>query len=218
MATTFADLITVVIADDHPIVRAGLKSMIEDARDIRVIGEAGDGEEALALILELKPHVAVLDIELPQMNGLDVLRAVRAREIPALCIILTLFDDKEMFNRAVDLGAAGYILKESAPADIVRGIRRVAEGDLFLGASSSAHSSTATAGRGNAVVAIERLTTAERHILRMIADDRSTKEIATELRISKRTVDHHRANICSKLGINGNFALIRFAVEHQRIC
>jgi DNA-binding NarL/FixJ family response regulator len=209
------ELIRVLIADDHPIVRAGLRMMIDRADDIRIVAEAGDGIEALDAIVRYDPTVAVLDIEMPGMSGLDVMREIGTRSLPTIPIVLTLFDDRDIFHRAIELGAMGYILKDSAPHDIVRGIRRVASGDHFLGALGDGRSGTKVSPRSAQLLAVESLTAAEHRVLRMIGDDMSTKEIADALGISPRTVESHRASICSKLGVSGSFALIRFAIEHR---
>ncbi len=207
--------ITVLIADDHPIVRAGLRMMIERADDIRIVAETGDGKAALDAIQQHTPSVAVLDIEMPLMTGLDVLREMQKKSLSTLPIILTLYDDSDIFHRAIDLGAMGYIIKDSAPHDIVRGIRRVASGDHFLGALGSSGTDRKLNPRSGQLLAVESLTAAERRVLHLISENKSTKEIAEELFISPRTVDSHRANICSKLGVSGSFALIRFAIEHR---
>ena len=209
------DIITVLIADDHPIVRAGLRGMIDRADDIRVVGEAGDGFEALEAIERQAPAVSVLDIEMPRMTGLEVLREIGARSLPTVPIVLTLFDDRDLFNRAIALGAMGYILKDSAPQDVVRGIRRVAAGDPFLGALGDGREKRKVNPRSGRLLALETLTATEKRVLRMIGDDNSTREIAAELGISPRTVESHRASMCSKLGLSGSFALIRFAVEYN---
>lgn len=206
--------ISVVIADDHPIVRAGLRMMIDKAEDIRICGEAGDGEEALNMIEAQHPDVAVLDIEMPKHTGLDVLRELRHRAIDTRGIMLTLYDDRDIFQRAIDLGAMGYILKDSAPQDIVTGIRRVAGGDHYVGALAAVIGRNINL-RSGALLAVESLTPAERNVLRLIAENKSTREIADALFVSPRTVDSHRASICSKLGVSGSFALIRFAIEHR---
>jgi DNA-binding NarL/FixJ family response regulator len=209
--------ITVLIVDDHPVVRAGLRMMIERAADLFVVGEAADGLEALEAMERLRPLVTVLDIEMPGMNGLDVLREIRKRGIETLPIILTLYDDRDVFDRAIELGARGYIIKDSSQDDIVRGIRRVASGDCFMGAISPLEASPMLKPRSEQLLALESLTPTERRVLRHVAEDRSSQEIADAFFLSPRTVDHHRENISSKLGLSGKFALIRFAVEHRRL-
>ncbi|MBE0643179.1 MAG: response regulator transcription factor [Bacteroidetes bacterium] len=206
--------ISVVIADDHPIVRAGLRLMIDKAADIRILGEAGDGEEALEMIEAQRPDVALLDIEMPKNTGLDVLRDLQCRAIRTSAIMLTLHDDRDIFHRAIELGAMGYILKDSAPQDIVTGIRRVAGGDHYVGGLPGTNGRRVNPRSGE-LLAVESLTPAERRVLGLIAENRSTREIAEALFVSPRTIDTHRASVCSKLGVSGSFALIRFAIEHR---
>jgi DNA-binding NarL/FixJ family response regulator len=208
--------ITVLIADDHPIVRAGLRMMIDRADDIRIVAEAGDGRTALEAIEQKTPSVSVLDIEMPNLTGLDVLSEIRKKSLDTRAIVLTLHDDRDIFQRAIELGAVGYIVKDSAPHDIVRGIRRVAGGEHFMGSLSAENAKRKFDPHSGELLAVSSLTAAERRVLQMIADNKSTKEIAEENYISPRTVDSHRSNICSKLGISGSFALIRFAIEHRR--
>ena len=207
-------VISVLIADDHPVVRAGLRMLIEKADDIAVVAEAGDGQSALDTIAELDPDVSILDIEMPLMTGLEVMRELRKRGLRTASIVLTLFDDQEFFEQAIALGARGYILKDSAPGDIVRGIRAVAAGEQFLG-TLAGNAGEKVKLRRDEVAALNSLTAAERRVLRLIADNNSTKDIAADLGISPRTVDHHRASICSKLGVSGTFALIRYALEKR---
>lgn len=206
--------ISVVIADDHPIVRAGLRLMIDKASDIHICAEAGDGTEALKAIEAHGPDVAVLDIEMPKHTGLDVLRELRRLGLDTRGIVLTLHDDRDIFHRAMELGAMGYILKDSAPQDIVTGIRRVAGGDHYVGALATTNGRTPNPRSGE-LLAVETLTAAERRVLGLIAENKSTREIADTLFVSPRTIDSHRASICSKLGVSGSFALIRFAIEHR---
>ena len=131
------DLITLVIADDHPIILKGLREVIEEDPGIRILGEANDGRAAYALIEQLRPTVAVLDIEMPELSGLEVVRLIGEHELPVLVIILTMYDDEAIFSRALDLGVRGYILKDSASMDIVRGIRQVAGNEYYISPSLS---------------------------------------------------------------------------------
>ena len=207
--------ITVIVADDHPIVRAGLRMMIEKADDIRILAEAGDGHQAITAIEQYAPAVSVLDIEMPRMTGLEVMREIERRGLQTSPIVLTLHDDRDIFHRAIELGAMGYIIKDTAPSDIVRAIRRVAAGDPYVGELGESAQGQKVNPRSGQLLAMESLTAAERRVLQMISENNSTKEIAEALFISPRTVDSHRASICSKLGVSGSFALIRFAIEHR---
>jgi DNA-binding NarL/FixJ family response regulator len=208
--------ITVVVADDHPIVRDGLRMMIERFVTMQLVAEAGDGQEALDAIVEHEPDIALLDIEMPSLTGLDVLREIRARKIRTRCIVLTLYDDRAVFQHAVQHGAMGFMLKDSAPKDILRGICRVASGEFHLGVPTSTSSRDAVDSRSGELLAVAALTPTERRVLHLIAENKSTRDIAEELFVSPRTVDSHRANICSKLGESGSHGLIRFAIENRR--
>jgi len=209
------DHIRVALADDHPVVRSGLRMMLEREENLHIVGESSDGTEALALIREAQPDVALIDIEMPGMTGLDILREIRAENLETRCIVLTLYDDSVVYHKAVQNGARGYILKDSPPQDILRSIRCVARGELFLGHADKQGERRNAHPRAAGLMAVDGLTSCERRVLRMIAENKSTRTIAEELCVSTRTIDSHRANICSKLGEHGSYGLIRFAVEHR---
>ncbi|HJQ27068.1 MAG TPA: response regulator transcription factor [Blastocatellia bacterium] len=211
-------LIHVVIADDHPVFRQGLRQAIESDRQIQVIGEAGDGEAAIELLRALSPDVVVLDIGMPKINGFAVARQMRESHMRSKAIFLTMYDEEDAFNRAIDLGVKGYILKDSAVTDIVAGIKAVAAGEHYLSPALSSY----LVNRANKAsrlrkqqTGLDLLTEAERRILKLIAEQKTSKQIAGELFISPRTVDNHRANICEKLQIHGSNALLKFALEHK---
>lgn len=211
---------TIVIADDHPVFRKGLRDIIESSARFRVIGEADDGATALSIIMEQVPDIAVLDIEMPGLSGIDIVRKVHEANLPVSALILTMYDDEDLFNEAMDAGAMGYILKDSAILEIVRGITKVAQGEIFI---SSAMTSAAMKGRTEAEPLLRKrlglhlLTQTEKRILRLIAEEKTSKEISEELSISPRTVDNHRAHICAKLKITGVHALIKFAVRYRAL-
>jgi len=213
-----SDQIEIVIADDHPIVRQGLRQMIDAERDLKVVGEAGDGEEALRLIETLRPQVVVLDIDMPRVGGFDVVLELRKRKIDVQIIFLTMHSEEELFRTAMDLGVSGYVLKDSATTDIVAGIRSIASGKPFI---SPALSELLLNRRRRAEKLVsekpelDSLTPTERRILKLIADDKTSKEIGSELFISHRTVHAHRANISAKLNLSGNLALVKFAITHR---
>jgi DNA-binding NarL/FixJ family response regulator len=208
----------IVIADDHPIVRKGLRQVIEEEPDLKVVGEAGDGEAGLALIRKLQPHVAILDLHMPKLDGFAVAQEIRKSNLPVAIIFLTFHSEVDLLHRAMDLGGKGYILKESALVDIVNGVRSVAAGRPFVSPSMTA----ALLERRVQAQALERttpalgeLTPSERRILSMIAAGKPTKVIAGELHVHPRTVETHRASICHKLQLNGANSLLRFALEHK---
>ena len=210
--------ITVIIADDHPIFRQGLRQTIESDHSLKILAEASDGRTALKLMDEMRPDVAVLDVNMPEMKGLEVAREAQRQQLPVRIIFLTMYDDERMFNEALNVGAKGYVLKDSAISDIVAGVKAVAGGQHYISPSISNYlmnRAARSAALTQQAPGLQDLTPTELRILKMIADNQSSKEIAEKLFISHRTVESHRHNICQKLGLHGNNALIRFAVEHR---
>lgn len=211
---------TIVLADDHPIFRKGLRDVLETAPHFAVCGEADNGEMAFALIEQHRPTVAVLDIEMPKMNGIEVARMVLKSNIPTSLIILTMYDDENLFNDAMEAGVMGYILKDNAIVEILRGVTKVAQGECYI---SAALTSNVLRKKNDFQplhkerLGLHLLTHAEKIILRLIAEDKTTKEISEELHISPRTVDNHRAHISTKLNITGIYALIKFAVKYRSL-
>jgi len=210
--------ITVVIADDHPILRKGVREVIEEDAALRVVGEAGDGDTALAQVAALRPDVVVLDVDMPRRDAFGVLRELRARQDKTAAIVLTLHADVHFLIEAMDLGALGYLLKDSALALIVEGIKAVAAGRQFVSPSLTpllisrrARAEALAAGKPG----LADLTPAEQRILRLIAAGQSSKDIADALSIHYRTVENHRVNIAQKLGLHGHNAVLKFALEHK---
>ncbi|PLX32833.1 MAG: DNA-binding response regulator [Ignavibacteria bacterium] len=216
--TVAARLIDIVIADDHPLFRKGLHDVIEAEENLNIIGEAGDGATAYQLITTHKPQVAVLDIDMPEMNGLDLSEQLFKEKSSTGVIILTMYDDEALFNRAMDLGVTGYVLKDSAADDIVQGIETVAHGGYFLSPTLAGHAIKKNASfkeKQEERLGLMQLTPSERKILTMIAKEMTSAEIGNALHISPRTVEHHRSNIIGKLGLSGQYALVRFALQHR---
>jgi DNA-binding NarL/FixJ family response regulator len=205
--------VSVFLADDHPIVRDGLREILERHGGFVIAGEAGDGEEALACILETPCDVLILDIEMPRMSGLEVAQAIRDQGLPVFILILTMYNHESIFNRAMDLGVIGYMLKDSAGTDIVRGIEAVIKGDYYISPALTKYTIRGQTSASDR--AIEKLNPTERKILDMIALSRSTKQIAEELHLSPRTIEHHRERICKKLNLSGSYALLRYALEQK---
>jgi DNA-binding NarL/FixJ family response regulator len=210
--------IRIVIADDHPVFRHGLCQLIETEQGLTVLGEASDGQVALRMIQELRPDVAVLDVNMPHLKGFDVAREVQRQQLSVGIIFLTMHDDESMFNEALNLGAKGYLLKDSASSDIVSSIRTVAAGQHYISPVISNFLMNRAARRaafGEQTPSLKDLTPTELRILKLIAQHESSKAIAEQLFISYRTVENHRYSICQKLGLHGNNALVRFALEHR---
>ena len=210
--------ISIVIADDHPIFRQGLRQMIEMEDGLQVVGEAPDGLSALRAIQELKPNVAVLDINMPHMKGFDVAREIRHQRLHTGIIFLTMYDDERMFNEALNVGALGYLLKDSAISDIAESVRAVASGQYFISPAISrflVNRASRSAILSEQRPSLKDLTPSELRVLKLIGEHKTSKEIAAQLFISYRTVENHRTHICQKLGIHGSNALIKFALEHK---
>ena len=212
------DEVRVLIADDHPIVRKGLREVMEADRALIVVDEVGDGETALRRIRELRPDVAVLDIDMPGLDGFEVTRQIRTEGLPVSVIILTIHSEADMFNEALDLGVKGYVVKDSAVNEIVAGIKAVAAGQYYISPSLSALLVNRRARAeflANEKPSLAKLTPTEHRILSLIAQSKSSKEIAEELFIHYRTVENHRTNICQKLDLHGSHALLKFALQHK---
>jgi DNA-binding NarL/FixJ family response regulator len=208
----------ILIADDHPIFRKGLRQVIEADPRLKVVAEADDGLTALEQIRQLRPDIAVLDIHMPNMSGFELAQVVHEQGIEVAVIFLTMHKAEDLFNAAMDMGVKGYVLKDSAVTDIVGSIQAVAKGLPYISPQLSSfllnRSARATALRQNQPN-LDDLTPTERRVLRMLAEYKTSKQIADELFIHSRTVDNHRANICAKLGLRGSHALMKFAIEHK---
>lgn len=208
----------VLIVDDHPLFRGGLRQVITGDARFELVGETGDGETALRMIREQKPDVAVLDVKLPGLTGLEIARKLQFQHSPTRVIILTMHKEEELCNRALDFGARGFVLKENAVEEIVKAIAAVAAGEHYLSSSISGYL-VRRRSRAEALAAqkpaLDDLTKAERRILKLIAENKTSREIAAKLFISPRTVEAHRANISTKLGLHGSHNLLRFALENR---
>jgi DNA-binding NarL/FixJ family response regulator len=215
-----AEKIQVVIIDDHPLFRQGLRQVIESDPRFELVAEAGDGEKGFQLILTTKPHVAILDINLPAASGLEIARRIKAKRLRTQIVILTMYKEEETFNRAMSLGVKGFVTKENAVEDILSSIITVAEGGYYLSPSISSYlvnrrnrsDQLATKKPG-----LEDLTTAERRVLKLVAEKKTSRQIGAELFISPRTVEAHRANICEKLELRGSHSLVHFALENRAL-
>jgi len=210
--------IRIVIADDHPIVRTGLRRVIEGEPDFEVVAEAGDGETGLELIRKLQPHVAILDLDMPKLNGFAVAGEIRRSNLSVEVIFLTIHREVDLLHKAMDIGGRGYIVKQSALVDIVDRIRSVAARRPYVSPSMTPALLQRRA-RAQALVettqGLNDLTPSERRILSMIAMGKATSAIAAELFIHERTVESHRASISHKLQLKGANSLLRFALEHK---
>ncbi len=210
--------IRILIADDHPIFRQGLRQIILAQDDLSVVSEAEDGETALRQIRDLKPDIAILDLDMPKLDGLGVTRAVR-NEIPNLeIIILTMHKGEDILNEALDLGVKGFVVKDSAVTDIVGSIRAVLAGQHFISPSVSnylVNRAARSVKLENEKPGLRDLTPTERRVLDLVAENKTSREIAAKLGVSTRTIENHRVNICQKLELRGAHALLKFALENK---
>ncbi len=205
----------IIIADDHPIFRAGLKQIIENNPSFKVISDASDGETALNRVIEQKPDVVVLDVNMPKMTGLQVAEELKRKQCPTRVVFLTMHDDEAMFNKAMSLEVKGYVLKDSAAVDIINCLNAVIAGQNFTSPAVTTYLFKRATSNSNKTGTIADLTATERAILKMIAEYKTSKEIGDELCISYRTVENYRTNICSKLDLHGSHSLIKYALQNQ---
>lgn len=192
--------------------------MIEAEPGMKVVAEAQDGVTALDQIRELQPELAILDIHMPGMSGFDLARDLIDQKLEIKVIFLTMYKAEDVFNAAMDMGVKGYVLKDSAVTDIVGSIKAVIDGQPFISPQLSSFLLNRSARRAEFyrnTPGLDQLTQTERRVLKMLADYKTSKQIADELCIHSRTVDNHRANICHKLGLRGSHALLKFATEHK---
>ncbi len=199
--------ITVLLVDDHSLVRRGFRRLLEDEQDIRVVGEASDGEEAVALSRALKPRIVVMDCALPGINGLQATRKILHETPDTLVLMLTMHTEETWVRQAIDAGARGYILKNAMDLDLGSAIRRVAKGETVIDAQLSRPENLK--GERN-----DGLTPREVEILQLICDGKSNKEIASHLDLSVNTVAVHRANIMDALGIHKTAELVVYAIRN----
>ena len=210
--------LSIVIADDHPLFRVGLRETIESEPGFKVVGEAGDGEQALEMIREMHPAIAIMDVSMPKLDGLALARKLVAQDPSVGVILVTMYREQKLFTQALEAGVKGYVLKDSAATDIISCIKAVAAGQNYASPELTTYlvkrvrqAETAGSARSD----LEDLTTTELRILSLLAEYKTSKEIAQELFISPRTVDTHRNNICQKLEIHGSHALVKFALGHK---
>ena len=210
----------VLIADDHPIFRKGLCEVIEGDPSLAVAGQAANGEEALRLVEELRPAVAILDINMPKLSGLQVARELGERRSPVKLVLLTMHESEDLFDEAMALGVPAYVLKESAVEDLLTAVHAVLDGRSFI---SPAIARLLVRRREQSTTlrkekpGLGLLSPTERRVLRLIAEDRTTKEIADLLGLSPRTIDTHRQNMSNKLRLTGSHSLLKFAFDNKTL-
>ncbi len=207
--------IRILLADDHAVVRQGFKMILDAQPDMEIIGEAGNGREAVELIEELKPDVVVMDVAMPELNGIEATRRVAASVPHARVIALSMHKDSVYVREVLRAGARGYLLKDSGAGDLVSAVRAVARGESYL--SPAISNAVLDDYRRHVTDPIDLLTTREREVLQMLAEGKTNKEIAGVLNLSVYTVDAHRGRIMEKLNLHSINELVRFAVRNGLI-
>jgi two-component system response regulator NreC len=214
-------MLSTVLVDDHEVVRQGVRVLLEQADDCRVVGEAADGLSAVAMIEELKPEIAVIDVQLPDLNGIEVARRVHETTPATRIIVLSMYSDELFVLDALRHGVSAYVLKSSAAQDLISAVHTVNSGGRFLSAPLNARAidqyvHTASSPRPD-VDRYELLTGREREVLQLAAQGQTNQQIADRLAISPRTAETHRSNISRKLGFRNQLDLIRFAESRKLI-
>lgn len=209
---------TIVLADDHNLVREGLKRLLADEKTFKLIGEAKDGVEAVEMVEELHPAILLLDLMLPRLHGLEVIRQVR-KTSRCRVIVVSMYSDEPYVAEAFRNGAMGYVLKDATGAELLRAIRSVEAGTRFISPSIAdmALNVCLKKGGGAAADVYQTLTAREREVLQLAAEGRNATQIARDLFISPRTVETHRANVMKKLALRSQTDLVRFAIRKKII-
>jgi DNA-binding NarL/FixJ family response regulator len=205
-------MIRVLIADDHGIVRSGLRMLIDRQSDMRVVAEVGDGVGALESTQSRRPDVAVLDVSMPRMTGLQAAREIRSHVPGTRVLLLSMHDDDRYFLEGLEAGAAGYVLKRAADTDLIDALRTVANGRTFL-SDDAQRALMADWLEGCSADPEDRLTPRELEVVKLIAEAFTNRQIAETLKVSEKTVESHRANVLSKLGMRDRVELVRYAIR-----
>lgn len=208
---------TVIIADDHPIFRNGVRDILHEIGTLELLGEAKDGMEAYNLIVSERPEIAILDLEMPLLNGLDVCRKILSGKHQTRFIILTMHREKHYFKMAMEAGVQGYLLKDNAIEDLVECVKSICAGKMYTSPTIEHYLTEHLEQHENQSViqAVKTLTPTEKVILKLIAEGKSSAEIAGLLFISANTVDNHRANMARKLQLEGKNSLLKFAMQYK---
>jgi DNA-binding NarL/FixJ family response regulator len=209
-------MIRIILSDDHAVMRRGLRLVLQEQQDFEVVGEASDGREAVALAETHKPDIAVLDITMPNLNGIEAARQISAKQLGTSIVILSMHADESFVLRALKAGARGYVLKESGEADLINAIRLVSAGKSFFSPTVSrmlVEDYVRQLQDKDIEDSYELLTVREREILQLVAEGKSNKDIANMLNLSLYTVETHRSNILEKLNLHSVPELILYAVR-----
>lgn len=208
--------IKVLLADDHAILRGGIKSLLEDQTDVQVMGEAADGLEAIQKVESLDPDIVIMDITMPRMSGLEATRSIKERFPNTRILVLTMHDSQDLFFQLLSVGASGYVLKEATPSELVGALHTVFDGGIYVSPSIGKKLATDYLERvqaGEETRSFGQLSKREREVLRLIAEGLANKEIADRLYVSANTVQTHRLHIMRKLDLHSKAELMKYAMR-----
>lgn len=206
-------MIRVLLADDHAIIRDGLRALLQSIADIEVVDAVGNGRTAVQRAIELKPDVVVMDIAMPDLNGIEAVRILRKKLPATRVVMLSMHSDSEHVHRALDAGAAGYLLKESAGAEVVSAVRAVRAGQRYLSRALESLERRSEV-RARRVSPLDSLSARERQVLQLVVEGRSSAEIASMIHLSPKSVDTYRSRLMKKLDVADVTALVKFAIQH----
>lgn len=216
------NLINVVLADDHGIVRDGIKSTLRNEKNIKIIGEASNGKEAIELAKKLMPDIVIMDISMPEMNGIEATSLIHKKYPKSRCLVLSMHDKEEYVFKAIEAGAFGYLLKDTSKEEFIKAINMVAKGEKYFSSSISnvlingyLHKIKGQDGEEDEDESV--LTKREKGILKLIVEGQNNREIADKLEISIRTIETHRANIMKKLKVKNAIELVKVAIEQKLV-
>ncbi|HBE80038.1 MAG TPA: DNA-binding response regulator [Firmicutes bacterium] len=213
-------MIRIMIAEDHHLVRAALKAFIQQEDDVTIVGEAADGQETLQITERLSPDILILDIGMPKLNGIEILRRITELKLNTRVIILTMYSDSSFIKRSFQYGAKGYLLKNSVSEELLMAIRAVYRGEIFLSSAISRFildDFLQYHGKTDSPEAFDSLSPREVEVLQLIAEGHTNSVIAQMLFISTKTVDKHRANLITKLNVRDTAGLIRLAIKNKLV-
>jgi two-component system response regulator NreC len=208
--------IRVFLVDDHTVVRQGLRRILESDEEIEIVGEAGDGRTAIDLVQKLRPHVVVMDVAMPELNGIEATRQIAKRVEGAKVLVLSMHGDDVYVRQALRAGARGYLLKDSEDLDLIKAVKAIRAGGSFFSPPVSKVVLSGYLGDkidGDAEDSVARLTDREREVLQLIAEGKTNKEVAHSLSVSVNTVETHRKHIMEKLDLHNTAELVRFAIR-----
>lgn len=206
--------VRIVLADDHAIVREGLKRIVADVSDFQVVGEAADGTEAMRTVRELDFDVLVLDLSMPGRSGMELIKLVKAEKPKLRILVLSMHQEMQYAVRAIKSGASGYLTKESAPAQLEQAIRKISGGGAYISAEVAEQLALGAMPGGGATVPHESLSDREFEVFRLLVAGDAVSDIAAKLNLSVKTVSTHKANLMQKLGLANPTELVRYAIKH----